>query len=483
VWGLQINIIQKKSFFSKGMCGFVVLASCLLVACGSVPKTEINPELPTQWRNHAENESSEIKVAWWKALADPDLDAIVEMVLSNNLSIAQTYERLESERALEKAVLASQKPKLGIYLGPNSSVQFGNYRSSTAFLFGFDMTWELPYTSKNKGQRQVAKAKKEAAMVGIVGARSSIVAEAVRVYGEFRVASEKVVVTQRMLDYQEAMVKIVQKSTMVGALSEQDLVAAQSKLTDLIALHEDAKLYRDSVIERLDVLCGLNAPKPEWADLYEKPWQLNRTQVNAFAVPKSLIMARPDVKIAKLDVLQAAGNVGIAAADMYPKLEIEAAALYSGTLIEKSSSTVREGIITFLAPSVHFPIVDWGYAREIKNANEAELRRSILAYQEAVLQAIADTEVAIANFNSEDKKLQQSMTEYQQLNLAAERNQQGLKLGHFSPMEAFDSNIQLLERKLVDIDAKATWLAAYAAANKAQTDLERDKTQYLKNQE
>jgi outer membrane protein TolC len=194
-----------------------------------------------------------------------------------------------------------------------------------------------------------------------------------------------------------------------------------------------------------------------------------------------LIMERPDVQASIAAVMRAAGQVGISEAELYPRIGVEGAVYYSGTIV-KNGSTVKDGMLSFLVPNLRFPIYDWGMAREQKNASEAELRRTILGYRETVLQAIADTEMAIANFNAMNERMQRSAEEAQNLAQAAERNKSGLQAGYLSPLDAFNGNIKLLERKLANIDDQSLWLTAFAGANKAQTSMKLEKANIQSSQ-
>jgi outer membrane protein TolC len=467
---IKIGVFAKRLFLTFCL-------SSLLVSCGSIPRPDLTTNTPASWRNTPTSVAQTSDEAWWLALKDQALNETVELALKNNLSVAQSYERLNAERALEKVTIASQKPRFDFYFGPNSSVAYANYHQSTAFVAGFDLAWEVPFTQKQEGQRLVAGANIEAASAGMVGARASIVAEVVRVYGELRATDQKKAAIKKMVAYQEAIVQMYTRSEQAGAVSRQDLNQVQGRLFELQSVLSDVQLFRESILQRLDVLCGLNAPMQAWLNLADSSWQIERAQIQPFNVPAELVMDRPDVQIAVAAVKRAAGQVGIADAELYPKIGVEGAVYYSGTLI-RNGTTTRDGLLTFLAPNIRIPIYDWGMAREQKNASEAEFRRSIIAYREAVLQAIADTELAIASFNVADERLTRAQTEGNNLLEAAERNKMGLQSGHLSPLEVFSGNIKLLERKLANIDDQSTWVAAFAAANKAQTNMSLDKKRF-----
>ena len=449
----------------------IVFLSLALVACGSVPHPDLNVKTPSAWRNSAVSTStSASNEAWWTALKDPVLNDAVELALKNNLNVAQSYERLNSERALEKATLASHKPKFGLYLGPNSSVAFGNYRSSSAYLLGFDFNWEIPYTSKKEGERNMAQANVDVAAASTIAAKTSLIAEVVRVYGELRAADQKVQSLKKIVAYNQGIYEMFERSVDVGAASQQDVTEARSRLIEADSALSEMNAIRESAIQRLDVLCGLEAPLSAWLHFSAPSWQIERAQLPPFAVPVDVIMQRPDVQMAVAGIMRAAGAVGVSDAELYPKIGLEGAVLYSGTIV-RNGSTAKDGIINFIAPALRVPVWDWGMLREQKNASEAELRRSILSYRDIVLQAIAETEITIANFNAMDERIVRTAKEALDLEEAAKRNKVGLNKGYLSPLEAFRGQAKLQERKLVHADEQSAWLAAFAAANKAQTNM------------
>lgn len=470
----MVNFHNKNYIFR----GLKQLSSCTtvfltlsLVACGSVPHPDLNVKAPATWRNSVVSTSTTASNdAWWAALKDPILNDAVELALKNNLSVAQSYERLNAERALEKATIASHKPRIGLYLGPNSSVAFSNYRSSSAFLFGFDFNWEVPYTAKKEGERNIAQANVDMATAGMISAKTSLAAEVVRVYGELRAADQKVQSLKKIVAYQQGINEMFERSVEAGAASQQDLIEVHSKLIEAESALSEMNAIRESALQRLDVLCGLDAPLPQWLNLAETSWQVERAQISPFAVPVDVIMQRPDVQVAVAKVMSAAGAVGVAVSELYPKIGLEGAVLYSGTII-RNGSTTPDGLISFLAPSLRFPLWDWGMLREQKNASEAELRRTILSYRDTVLQAIAETEITIANFNAMDERMARTSKEAASIEEAAKRNKVGLSTGYLSPLDAFRAQAKLQERKLTHADEQSAWLSAFAAANKAQTNM------------
>ena len=469
------NYKKNTFFYSFGLLRFVIyIASSLaMVACGSVPHPDLKVAAPVVWRNKPEITSLPVasNELWWRSLNDQALNETIDLAIKNNLTVAQSYERLNAERALEKATIASHKPRVALYLGPNSSVAFSNYRSSSAFLFGFDFNWEIPYTAKKEGELIMAKADAYKAFIGMISARASLVAEVVRVYGELRAADQKIRSLRKIAAYQSGIVEMFERSESLGAASLEDLSAVRQKQVEVDAALSEMLVARESAIQRLDVLCGLDAPLERWSDLADISWSLERAQITPIAVPADLIMERPDVQLSISNVMHAAGAVGVSESELYPKIGLEGAVLYSGTITEKQGVNTPEGLIKFLAPSLRLPIVDWGMRRDQLNASEAELRGAILSYRDTVLHAIAETEIAIANFNAMNSRLIQAENEVRKLEASAKRQQQGLHAGYLSPLEAFRAFAKMQELKLAHADNQSLWLSAFAVVNKAQTNM------------
>src|ERR1700761_3019683 len=66
-------------------CGLTVLAGCSVA-----PLPELKPSVPDTWRNAPAGvapPSADLK-GWWQALGDPELDALINRALQNNLDVA-----------------------------------------------------------------------------------------------------------------------------------------------------------------------------------------------------------------------------------------------------------------------------------------------------------------------------------------------------------------------------------------------------------
>jgi hypothetical protein len=78
-----------------------------------------------------------------------------------------------------------------------------------------------------------------------------------------------------------------------------------------------------------------------------------------------------------------------------------------------------------------------------------------------------------------DERMARTMKDAALIEEAAKRNKVGMNTGYLSPLEAFRGQAKLQERKLTHADEQSAWLSAFAAANKAQTNMSLEKARML----
>jgi outer membrane protein TolC len=121
--------------------------------------------------------------------------------------------------------------------------------------------------------------------------------------------------------------------------------------------------------------------------------------VQALAVlPADLLRNRPDIQSAEAAVEQAAAEVGVSRAALYPRLTLTGSLLYAYNLTRNHRTTSDS--IPMIGPQIDIPLFDWGRRRAVADGKELALQASIKAYRQAVLNGIAEAESALAAVNS-----------------------------------------------------------------------------------
>lgn len=461
------------------LVGMLLLQS----GCASFLDPILKPDVPDEWRNATASNSNGTEnrpqKLWWLSLNDSVLNETVDLALQQNLSLAQANERLTAVNAIEKAKIANHYPQVSFIAGPDNLArplpesivgEKGNLRTTGAYLTGFDLVWEIPVFGRAQSQRKIAQANIKTAETDIAAAKISISAEVVRAFGELRTAQDRLNGYILMIEKYESLEKLTQQGQKVGLLADSDQEAVQHAMVEVQDAELIAITQKEAALQRLDVLCGLSSPQKSWLDLDSVPWVFAHNANPSLAIPAKLIQQRTDVQRAEAAVLMAAGEAGVARADLYPKLSIEGALMIAGNLAGAGST---QGI-SLLAPSIRIPILDWGLARQVVNARDAKLREAVLAYRETVLLVIEDVENALASFNAADQRLIRSEKSMDFSHDKSTKIQSAFKAGFLSRPELLKLEIKSQEQMLQLADAKVAWLAAFSQVNKALSAMDTD---------
>jgi NodT family efflux transporter outer membrane factor (OMF) lipoprotein len=110
-----------------------------------------------------------------------------------------------------------------------------------------------------------------------------------------------------------------------------------------------------------------------------------------------LLRRRPDVSAAERQLAAATADVGVATAELFPKIGIAAnggfQSLEAGDLLEAASETLAVG------PLISWHVFDGGRVRAQIRASEARVEIAALEYEKAVKEALTDAELALTRYN------------------------------------------------------------------------------------
>lgn len=487
---MYFQVVQLKSHQLKTLA--VCLIVVLLSACKTIATPALKADVPTQWRNisnsqldYSASTKEAKKLEWWLILKDPILDETMALALKQNLTLAQALARLNIAKSTEKAIIAAQYPQIDFSAGPDSLARtlsggIGNnaqtsqtpLRTTGAFIAGFDLIWELPLFGRAEAQRKIAQAGLNNAVADIASTKINISAEVARAYAELRAAHNKIVLLDNQQQQQETLKSLMIKGEKAGLFSANNQDTARTAMIEIRNQASLVNLQKEAAIQRLMVLCGITTPLAAWLNLPSESWDLNHEGKLNPSLPADLIRSRTDVSRAEALVLQAAGEAGIAHADLYPRLSIEGALMLGGDLTDvgrdsRKKARIKSQNVALLAPTIRIPLLDWGLNRAIANAKDAKLNESVLAYQETVLLAIEDTENSLANYQASNKRLIRALEDVDYVAEKSTKIQTAFKAGYLSKPDVILANIKSQDTAFQLIDAKVAWLSDFANANKA----------------
>ena len=443
-----------RTFAAAALCA--VLGACVSV---KVPKLPTG-DLPAQWRNASPQLGAKPDLTgWWKHFGDPQLDALVDAALHDNLDVQQAALKLHAARALEGASDATFRPHLGF----NTIEQPNPQNTASYFQAGFDATWEFGLFGRADANGHIAQANTGEARVALQAARVSLVAEVVREYLQLRAAQRGETLlgaAAQAAQKKVALLRVQERLQLASKLEVEQGVAAAAKAEAQMA---DPRAAIVQHAQALALLLGKSEPDPAW--LAPKPLpQLAAGNIDS--VPADLLRTRPEIRYAETQVLKAAGELGIAKADMYPRLALGSSLTFAALV--KGRTRLGDVNNTFaIGPIINIPLFDWGQRRAVRDAREDQLQAALLAYRQAVLQGAAEVETDLAALHASDERAHgaDATAAASENSLVLSEKLQGL--GQADGLQLADAKFALTESELDREQARLAHGLAYVALYKA----------------
>ena len=385
----------------------VALAAALLSACAVGPEYRAAAPAPVELRNAQQVAgvySGDSPVAgWWRQFDDPVLEGLVgdALVANPDLRIAMT--RVQAARAVFKEQRLEPWPHVTAAAAGERIRQpdAAGGAIGEAYSLGFNAAWELDLFGRLRRGAEAARADLQAEQAGWQDAQVSVAAEVARNYFLLRGAQKRIAVAERTLRNLEETQRLTETRHALGAGSALDVHSSRARLKEIEA---DLPLLRsiESVAgTRLAVLLGL---QPGRLGAWLAP---RETPAYARALPlgdtRELLRNRPDVRMAERRLAAAAARVGVATADLFPRISIHG---FAGFLSGDLSGLVAGGHQAWsVAPSISWAAFDMGSVHARLRAAEAGADGAAVQYEKAVLAALEDAENALQDYARRQERL------------------------------------------------------------------------------
>ena len=162
----------------------------------------------------------------------------------------------------------------------------------------------------------------------------------------------------------------------------------------------------------------------------------------AVGVPADVLRNRPDVRKAERELAAQSARIGVATADLYPKLTL------SGSIgletLKTSTSPTSNAWSLNIGPSITWAIFRAGAIRQNIEVQSALHEQALLAYEAAILTALEDVENALVAY-AEEQNRRDSLKEAAQ---AAQKAAELAKYNYQSGLTDFN-NVLDAERSLL----------------------------------
>lgn len=383
---------------------------------------------------------------WWKSFRDPELNSLVARAIAANLDIAIALTRLQEARAQELVIIGSALPSGELSSGIGAGTGSDNTRgrvsqplhsggngtgyNSVDIAGGFDAGWELDVFGRFRREIEAVQFDVKAAAKVREAVLVSVVANVARAYIALRGFQAQTEVARRNIATARRSLQLVQTRFSQGLTNELDVTLAKRQLATFEAglAPLGAQIKASQYV--IAVLVGQypEALARELATPRPIPLFPGRIPIG---LPVSLLRRRPDIRQVEFELASVTARVGVAIADLYPRVGVSAAVGGQGG--QTSASTSSGKPITFIGgigPSLYWPILDFGTLDAKIQLADLVSREVLFRYKLGILRAVQEVDEAIARYRADQNRLaslgRARVAAAQAVQLATERYDRGL---------------------------------------------------------
>src|SRR5579863_4449011 len=347
---------------------------------------------------------------WWQEFADPELDALERRALAANLDLRSAYDRVRAARAVFSERKLDYAPHVqldGSYSHfDEQQPGFGPARiNAQSDSLGFDAAWEIDLFGHVRRSVQAARADLGAEQANYHDAQVTVAAEVARNYFELRGAQKRLLVARENLGTEHQTLELTQLLDETGRGSELDVQRSRARLKATEATIPPLEAAEKQAGYRLAVLLS---ERPGALDAELKPVSV-ATYAKALPIgdPAELLRRRPDVRAAERQLAAATARVGVATADLFPRVNVTGfVGFLSGDVGRLFSTTATSDSRAWsVTPTVSWAAFDIGSVRARLRARRAQADSAAASYEQVVLLALEETENSLTAYGKRQARL------------------------------------------------------------------------------
>ena len=406
----------------KGRGSAALLVALSLTACASGPNFRAAPTPPRaagQFDAAARTvfDQSDTPSTWWRLYNDPVLDGLIADAFAANTDIRVATANLRRARAVLSEARAARLPATTVSAGAQYN-RFGGAQNSGAALgagagtgattgstfesevysVGLDVSYEVDLFGRVRRLVEASRADTAALAAARDTTRISVAAETSRAYADACSAARQLQVAQNSLDLQRQTFDLTQRLYEAGRGTPLDTSRAAAQVETTRATLPGFVAGRQTALFRLAVLTGRTPEDipPAAAACTASPQLARPIPVGDGA---ALLKRRPDVRQADRNLAAEVARIGVATADLYPRISIGAGV---STSAFKAGDLGKSSSVAFnLGPLLSWSFPNFTVARARIRQARASAEGALASFDGTVLTALQETETALANHAAE----------------------------------------------------------------------------------
>lgn len=379
-------------------------------------------QAPPQWSEQPQAVIAPHLTNRWAAFEDNTLTHLQSLAMHANQDVKIALLRLMQSRVGETTVAAQRGPSVNAKggvtrqrqsesgagtrlvgaIGGNNQQTLIDVLSSpfTQYQAGFDASWEPDLWGRVTRAEEVARADTDGRQAMLGQVQLGVIAEVARAYFQLRSLQEQTHVVQKELVLARDAEKVLLALYRGGLSDESSWNQQRAQIAALESILPNLSAGATQAKNQISLLCGLHPGEMDAElDAPKAAPAVAKLPDLSLGLPSELARNRPDVAAAEAQLHSATANIGLAIADLYPRVVLGASFGVESTSADKFGEWgSRQWSV---GPSLSIPLFDRGRRHSIVNLRELQQQEAAVTYQQTVLKAWHEVESALAAYRAE----------------------------------------------------------------------------------
>ena len=360
---------------------------------------------------------------WWALFGSPEIDQTVKAAVSGNHSLEATRQSLLQAR--DAIAAQASRSSLDVNAGvqetrvnlssfgfsqfplPDGSVLSLSNPTFTEYSFGLSGRYDFDLFGQRNRERErlLATAEAEAFQTdaAYLTLTAQVVGQAIAIAG----LQAQIDAASQIVSSDQANLDLVTKAFQLGGGTRLDVATVQTELAADQALITPLRQQLAAARHALALLVG-QAP-----DGFTPPdfrlERINQPTAVPVELPSDLVHDRPDIQMSEAQLHAAIAQIGIAQADLYPKITLGGNITQSALQPQNLFSYAATGFS--IGPQLSLPLLGRGQLKAKVTMAQDTARQAYAEYQQVVLKAFVQVSDALQAVTHDDQALAQAQSQ------------------------------------------------------------------------
>lgn len=370
---------------------FLLILTLLLTACNPLRPTQLQrPEPPGDFSIEQSGSAIQLSERWWQDFREPQLNQLQQRLFSDNLDLRQALYRLQQLEAQQKIAGASLWPQFNLNgsLSRDRSPGLLKDMYSTSTRLSVAAGYEIDLWKKVKDTEKSAQLKHLAGEKDVQALLLSLSAQLTEQYFLAVAQRAHLELLTQQIAHKNDFLQTVTERYRAGLSTATEVYQAQQNL----AIVETQIPDRQTSLIKAENALALLLGQPPGAVIVRAKQLPPLVNVVNIGLPATLLLRRPDVAAALLQLEAADLDLAVALAQSLPAINLSATL---GRSASRLTTGDIEGTLWNLALGLTQPLFDGGRRKAETERQQAIRAEKLALYRLTLLAAFQEVETAL----------------------------------------------------------------------------------------